>query len=75
MSEHEHCWHTGSEADSARYSSDGSGVTVTHLMCCHCGEIKVERREWKASAPPPDRKQHGSHNWNEARSNFQVMIQ
>ncbi len=37
----EHCWHSGSNADVASLSSDGSSETKTNYMCCWCAETKV----------------------------------
>jgi hypothetical protein len=70
MKEHDHCWHTGSGMDHGTYRGDGSGNTVTYLICCHCGEVKTERREWFASKIPADGKKHGEHDWLNAEATY-----
>lgn len=64
-----HCWHNGSDMDSASYGS-GGGFTVTHFMCCHCGLTRQERREWSATKCP-DSIKHGEHSWMKARSMYE----
>ncbi len=58
-----HCWHSGSDIDSAGYLSDGSGWSKTHLMCCHCGRVKVDEKKWGPRKPLPDPVKHGKHDW------------
>lgn len=54
----EHCWHTGSGMDSASYGNLG-GKSITHYMCCWCGETKTEELDWNTTNPIP----HGPHKW------------
>ena len=74
MNEHEHCWHTGSDMDSAMYSHDRT-ITITHFICCHCGQTKTERHEWKRDEElwrNPDPKKHGEHKWNGLKRIFEA---
>lgn len=76
LKDHEHCWHSGSDMDSALYSQDGI-VTVTHLICCHCGQTKTEKCEWNRDKElwMDTQSKHGKHSWQNKKDEYRTIFE